>query len=391
MFSFSALPPLSLYIHFPWCARKCPYCDFNSHQVKNTIPETAYVESLIKDLENDLPLIWGRRISSVFIGGGTPSLISPERLDDLLSSVRARLPINPDTEITLEANPGAIEQGKFNEFYSLGINRISIGAQSFDDDCLQHLGRIHNARESVSAIESAYNAGFDNVNIDLMFGLPGQKQASAINDINTAIDLSPKHISYYQLTVEPNTYFHKHPPVLPESESVDRIQTACQALLKQRDYQQYEVSAYARMGGQCRHNLNYWQFGDYLGIGAGAHAKISNASEQTIYRYWKVKQPQDYISKVVVNQQIGGMKKLSRHDTGFEFVLNAMRLSDGFETRLFTERAGLPILVVEKQLKEAKLKGLIEWDLTRIQPTERGHRYLNDLLELFLPSDSGKA
>ena len=390
MFSFSALPPLSLYIHFPWCARKCPYCDFNSHQVKNTIPETAYVESLVKDLENDLPLIWGRRISSVFIGGGTPSLISPERLDDLLSSIRARLPINPDTEITLEANPGAIEQSKFNEFYSLGINRISIGAQSFDDDCLQHLGRIHNARESVSAIESAYKAGFDNVNIDLMFGLPGQKQASAINDINTAIDLNPKHISYYQLTVEPNTYFHKHPPILPEIDSIDWLQAACQALLKQSDYQQYEVSAYARLGAQCRHNLNYWQFGDYLGIGAGAHAKISNASKQTIYRYWKVKQPQDYISKVVVNQQIAGMKKLARHDAGFEFMLNAMRLSDGFETRLFTEHAGLPILVVEKQLKEAKLKGLIEWDLTRIRPTERGRRYLNDLLELFLPSDSGK-
>jgi len=385
MFNFKSLPPLSLYIHFPWCAKKCPYCDFNSHEVKSPIPEKEYVDSLIQDLEYDLPLIWGRRISSIFIGGGTPSLMSPESLDYLLSSVRARLPMSPDIEITLEANPGTVEQGKFNEFHCLGINRISIGAQSFDNDCLQHLGRIHSASESVAAIESAYKAGFDNVNIDLMFGLPGQKQASAMNDINTALALNPRHISYYQLTIEPNTFFQKHPPVLPEDESIYLIQTECQKRLMEKNFQQYEVSAYARPGAQCRHNLNYWQFGDYLGIGAGAHAKISNASEQKINRYWKVKQPQDYINKVATKEQIGGTKKLSRQDAGFEFMLNALRLRGGFETRLFSDYAGLPILVVEKQLKEAKLKGLIEWDLTTIRPTQLGRRYLNDLLELFLP------
>ncbi|NOX43925.1 MAG: oxygen-independent coproporphyrinogen III oxidase-like protein [Gammaproteobacteria bacterium] len=387
MFNFSTLPPLSLYIHFPWCVRKCPYCDFNSHEVKNAIPEAAYIESLVKDLENDLPLIWGRRISSIFIGGGTPSLISPESLNSLLSSIRARLPINPDIEITLEANPGSVEQSKFDELRSLGINRISIGVQSFDDNCLQRLGRIHNASESVSAIETAYKANFDNVNIDLMFGLPAQTPDSAINDINTAIDLNPTHISYYQLTVEPNTYFHKNPPSLPEDESIYRNQQTCQALLQENRYQQYEVSAYARQDMQCRHNLNYWQFGDYLGIGAGAHAKITNASEQSIHRYWKVKQPQDYINKVAVNEQIGGKKKLTRQDAGFEFLLNALRLTNGFETQVFSVHTGLPIFIVEKQLKEAKIKGLIDWDLTRVRPTESGRRYLNDLLELFLPGD----
>jgi len=387
MFNFRTLPPLSLYIHFPWCERKCPYCDFNSHEVKGTIPQAAYVDSLIQDLENDLPLIWGRRISSIFIGGGTPGLMSPDALNSLLSAIRARLPISPDTEITLEANPGTIDQSKFNEFYSLGINRLSIGAQSFDDACLQQLGRIHNARESVAAIEIAYKAGFDNVNIDLMFGLPGQNQSSALNDIRTAINLKPTHISYYQLTVEPNTYFYKHPPVLPDTELICNAQADCQALLKADNYQQYEVSAYAQSDSQCRHNINYWQFGDYLGIGAGAHAKISNASEQTIFRYWKVKRPQDYMEKVVLHEHIGGSRKISYKEAGFEFMLNALRLTAGFETRLFAEHAGLPLIVVEKQLKEAKLKGLIEWDVSCIRPTERGQRYLNDLLELFLPGD----
>jgi len=387
MFNFAALPPLSLYIHFPWCVRKCPYCDFNSHEMKGSVPELAYIDMLVKDLEQDLPLVWGRRISSIFIGGGTPSLMSPESLDSLLSSIRARLAFNPGIEVTLEANPGAVDYAKFEEFYSLGINRISIGVQSFDNQCLQALGRVHDAQNAVMAVESAQKAGFNNFNIDLMFGLPGQSMATAENDINTAIALNPSHISYYQLTIEPNTFFYNKPPVLPAEENIYAIQQACQSRLGESGFKQYEVSAYAREDHQCAHNLNYWQFGDYLGIGAGAHAKISNASEQNIKRYWKVKHPQDYIGKVASSEHIGGSKTLSRKEAGFEFMMNALRLTDGFETALFARHAGLPILVVEKQLKEAQLRGLIEWDVKTICPTRQGQQFLNDLLEQFLPDN----
>lgn len=387
MFNFTVLPPLGLYIHFPWCVRKCPYCDFNSHEAKGNVPELAYINALVQDLEQDLPLVWGRRISSIFIGGGTPSLLSPESLDALLSSIRARLAFNPGIEITLEANPGAVDYAKFEEFYSLGINRISIGVQSFADHCLQALGRVHNSQDAVMAIESAQKAGFNNFNIDLMFGLPGQSMSMAVNDINTAIALNPSHISYYQLTIEPNTLFHNKPPVLPVEEDIYAIQQACQSRLGESGFKQYEVSAYASEGHQCAHNVNYWQFGDYLGIGAGAHAKISNASEQSIKRYWKVKNPQDYIGKVATSEHISGSRTLSRKEAGFEFMMNALRLTDGFETELFTRHTGLPMLVVEKQLKEAQLRGLIDWDVRKISPTIQGYQFLNDLLEQFLPDD----
>lgn len=384
MFNFAALPPLGLYVHLPWCIRKCPYCDFNSHEPRGAIPEATYIESLIKDLENDLPLIWGRRVSSIFIGGGTPSLFSSESLNNLLSSIRARLPFSPDIEVTLEANPGAVEENKFREFRSLGINRISIGAQSFDDLSLQYLGRIHGSQEAISALETAHKAGFENVNIDLMFGLPQQSVSSAIKDVKTAIDLNPAHISYYQLTLEPNTLFHKNPPSLPGEEDIEEIQNSAQLILADNGYKQYEISAYARDGMRCRHNMNYWQFGDYLGIGAGAHAKISNASEQAINRYWKVKHPQEYMQKTNTNEHVGGSKRLSRSDAGLEFMMNALRLTDGFESRLFTENTGLPLLTVEKQLKEAVLKGLIERDLKTISPTVQGKLFLNDLLAMFM-------
>lgn len=387
MFNFTVLPPLGLYIHFPWCVRKCPYCDFNSHEAKGNVPELAYINALVQDLEQDLPLVWGRRISSIFIGGGTPSLLSPESLDALLSSIRARLAFNPGIEITLEANPGAVDYAKFEEFYSLGINRISIGVQSFADHCLQALGRVHNSQDAVMAIESAQKAGFNNFNIDLMFGLPGQSMSMAVNDINTAIALNPSHISYYQLTIEPNTLFHNKPPVLPVEEDIYSIQQACQSRLGESGFKQYEVSAYASEDHQCAHNVNYWQFGDYLGIGAGAHAKISNASEQNIKRYWKVKHPQDYIGKVATSEHISGSRTLSRKEAGFEFMMNALRLTDGFETELFTRHTGLPMLVVEKQLKEAQLRGLIDWDVRKISPTTQGYQFLNDLLEQFLPDD----
>ncbi len=387
MFNFTALPPLGLYIHYPWCVRKCPYCDFNSHEVKGDVPELAYINALVQDLEQDLPLVWGRRINSIFIGGGTPSLLSPESLDALLSSIRARLAFNPGIEITLEANPGAVDYARFEEFYSLGVNRISIGVQSFADHCLHALGRVHNSQDAVMAIESAQKAGFTNFNIDLMFGLPGQSMTMAENDINTAIALNPSHISYYQLTIEPNTLFYNKSPVLPVEENIYAIQQACQSKLAESGFRQYEVSAYASENHQCAHNVNYWQFGDYLGIGAGAHAKISNASEQNIKRYWKVKHPQDYIGKVATSGHISGSRTLSRKEAGFEFMMNALRLTDGFETELFTRHTGLPILVVEKQLKEAQLRGLIEWDVRKISPTIQGYQFLNDLLEQFLPDD----
>jgi len=383
MFNFSVLPPLSLYIHFPWCLRKCPYCDFNSHEVKGSIPEQDYIEALVNDLEFDLPLVWGRRISSIFIGGGTPSLIAPESLDFLLSSIRARLPFHPEIEVTLEANPGAVDYAKFAEFNSLGINRISIGIQSFTDQSLQQLGRVHDARDAVMAVESAKKAGFNNFNLDLMFGLPGQTMAMALNDIKTAIALEPTHLSYYQLTIEPNTFFHTRPPTLPTEDAIYEIEQAGKLKLMNSGFTQYEVSAYAIEKHQCEHNLNYWHFGDYLGIGAGAHAKISNASDQTINRYWKVKHPQDYIGKVKTSEHISGVKTLLRKETGFEFMMNALRLTNGFETQLFARHTGLPILVVEKQLKEAQSRGLIEWDFKTLRPTVQGQQYLNDLLTLF--------
>ena len=386
MFNFTSLPPLALYIHFPWCVQKCPYCDFNSHELKKELDEKKYIDALINDLEQELPLFWGRSISSIFMGGGTPSLFSPESIDQLISALRARLTFAPDIEITMEANPGTVELGKFKEFSSAGINRLSIGIQSFSDDKLKKLGRIHGRKEAIRAAELAHDAGFNSFNLDLMYGLPDQSLAQAIEDIETAIALEPKHLSHYQLTIEPNTFFHHQPPPTPDDDKLWEMQEACQVSLAKKDYVQYEISAYAKEGYQCQHNLNYWQFGDYLGIGAGAHGKLTNAPEQKISRSWKVKQPQDYIDKSDSEKRIAGQKILTRDDAAFEFMMNALRLNNGFETEIFQQHVGLPISVVEKALKQAEEKGLISWDLKRIKPTDTGRQYLNNLLELFMPN-----
>ncbi len=386
MLNLTQLPPLALYIHFPWCVRKCPYCDFNSHAVKDGIPEKDYIKALLLDMEHHLPDIWGRSISSVFMGGGTPSLFSPEAMDELLIGLRSRLNLKPNIEITLEANPGTVEQGKFAEFRAIGINRLSIGIQSFNDDHLQRLGRIHNCREAIRAVELTHDAGFNNFNLDLMFGLPQQSIEQALGDIHTAIDLEPSHISYYQLTIEPNTYFYSHTPTLPDEDRIFNIQEQCQAVLAEQGYGQYEISAYAKANQQCRHNLNYWQFGDYLGIGAGAHGKISNAAEQTITRYWKHKHPQDYL-KINEGQRIlAGEKVLQENDLILEFMMNALRLIDGIETDLFSLHTGLPIEILSRQRQLASDKGWLTADDHRIKPTPQGLLFLNDLLELFLPA-----
>lgn len=376
--------PLALYVHVPWCVRKCPYCDFNSHELKGDIPAADYVDALLADLEQDLPAVWGRPVQSVFIGGGTPSLLPPEALDRLLSGLRARLRLLPDAEVTLEANPGTVEAGRFEEFRAAGINRLSIGVQSFHDELLERLGRIHGRREALRAAEAAHHAGFDNFNLDLMFGLPGQSLAQGGEDIAIAIALEPAHISYYQLTLEPNTAFHHRPPTLPLEEEIEAIQHQGQARLAAAGYAQYEVSAYARADRQCRHNLNYWRFGDYLGIGAGAHGKITHAPEGRIERSWKKRHPRDYLAAA---DKVEGRSTLRRGDAAFEFMLNALRLVDGFDTALFSQRTGLALSAVTPALQEAERRGLIEWDVERVRPTERGRAFLNDLIALFLDDD----
>lgn len=388
MFNFTALPPLSLYVHLPWCVRKCPYCDFNSHEAKDAVPERAYIDALIADLEQDLPSIWGRPIETVFLGGGTPSLFSPESIDRLFSQLRALLVLPATAEITMEANPGTLEAGKFAEFRAAGINRLSIGVQSFNDDMLKKLGRIHGAREAITAAERAHAAGFDELNLDLMFGLPGQSVAQALADLEQAIALRPTHLSHYQLTLEPNTHYAHAPPAnLPDHDALWEIQQHCQARIAAAGYGQYEVSAYAQAGHRCRHNLNYWLFGDYLGIGAGAHAKISSAQHQRIVRTAKLRHPREYLAKAASAARIASERSLSRREAGFDFMLNALRLNDGFPVALFAEHTGLALNVVEKPLQQAEAKGLIERDLHHIRPTELGQRFLNDLTALFLPED----
>lgn len=385
MFQFTSLPPLSLYIHFPWCVRKCPYCDFNSHELKTELPQQEYIDALLADLEQELPAIWGRSVTSIFMGGGTPSLFSPEAIDKLISGVRARLNFTNDIEITMEANPGTAEQQKFNEFRSAGINRLSIGVQSFNNDHLQKLGRIHDRTEAIKAAEMAHHAGFDNFNLDLMFALPDQNIKQAIEDINTATALEPTHISYYQLTIEPNTWFYHHPPVTPDDELSWQIQEQCQAILGEQGYRQYEVSAYSKEHKQCRHNLNYWQFGDYLGIGAGAHDKITHPHQQQIERKWKTKQPQQYLDDIKTGNAIQGKRIVGRKEASLEFMMNALRLTDGFNSDLYSQHAGLAINTIEKTLRLAEGKGWLEWQTHWIKPTEAGQQYLNDLVELFLP------
>ncbi len=381
---FSSIP-LALYVHIPWCVRKCPYCDFNSHPAHGSLPESAYVNALLTDLEQDLPKVWGRRIDSVFIGGGTPSLFSAEALDQLLSGLRARLPMRPDLEITLEANPGAAEQSRFAEFRVIGINRLSLGVQSFDDGQLQRLGRIHDRRAAFVAAEVAHAAGFDNFNLDLMFGLPGQTQQSALADIANAIALQPAHISYYQLGIEPNTAFHHAPPTLPDDDVIAAIQEQAQAELAEHGYRQYEISAYSREGRRCRHNINYWEFGDYLGIGAGAHGKLTDAAAGRIERRWKQKQPDRYLAAAGTPASLGGETPISTADLPVEFLMNALRLIEGVPTDLFTERTGLTLEALEPALTQARDCGLLDAHSERLQATELGLRFLNDLLQRFMP------
>ena len=385
MLNLTQLPPLSLYIHFPWCVQKCPYCDFNSHAMKDGIPERDYVRALIKDLENHLPAIWGRSIQSIFMGGGTPSLFSPESMDELMVNLRSLLNLKPDIEITMEANPGTVEQGKFIEFRAVGINRLSIGVQSFNEYHLHSLGRIHNRKDAIRAAEQAHHAGFDNFNLDLMFGLPQQSIEQALQDINIAIDLEASHISHYQLTIEPNTFFYNHPPTLPDDDRIWSMQEQCQTVLSERGFHHYEISAYARDKKQSQHNLNYWQFGDYIGIGAGAHGKISDADKQTITRHWKHKNPRDYLQINERQSVLAGEKTLQENDLILEFMMNALRLRDGFDSELFTLHTGLGIETIERYLQQASDQGWLHVDDSRIQPTERGLLFLNDLLALFVP------
>ena len=375
---FEALPPLALYVHIPWCVRKCPYCDFNSHERTGSLPEAEYLAVLFRDLEASLPQIWGRRVISVFIGGGTPSLFSPESIDALLSGVRARLALDPQAEITLEANPGTVEAARFRGFRKAGVNRISIGVQSFDERMLAALGRIHSADEARRAIDAAA-ASFDNVNIDLMYALPGQTPAMATADLDEALRFGLPHVSAYQLTVEPNTVFWSKPPKLPEHDVAADMQLAAEEGLRAAGYEHYETSAFARPGRRCSHNLNYWQFGDYLGIGAGAHGKLSFPDRVT--RHARAKQPNEYMKPDThVEESV-----VSVEDLPFEFMLNALRLVEGFDIALFRERTGLPIHLVQSRLDEAEKKGLVARDWKHIRPTERGRRFLNDLLEAFLP------
>jgi putative oxygen-independent coproporphyrinogen III oxidase len=377
----AALPPLALYIHFPWCVRKCPYCDFNSHEAKVTIPEAEYLSALRTDLEVALPLIWGRPIHTVFIGGGTPSLLSAAGLDRLLSDVRALLPLDAGAEITMEANPGTIESDKFRSFRESGINRLSVGIQSFDSQHLKLLGRIHDGNEARRAVEIA-QANFENFNLDLMYALPSQTVTQAQRDLETALAFSPPHLSLYHLTMEPNTYFAKYPPALPDEETSADMQDMIEAMTANAGYRHYEVSAYAQPGRQSRHNLNYWLFGDYLGIGAGAHSKIS--FPQRILRQVRYRQPQAYMEHALQRAPVQEENEVSKKDLGFEFMLNALRLTDGFPPYLFAERTGMAINMIEKALNQAEGRGLLFRDHTVIKPTGLGQRFLNDLQQIFL-------
>lgn len=375
------LPPLALYIHIPWCVRKCPYCDFNSHAAGPTLPEEEYVDALLADLDADLQHVHGRPLTSIFFGGGTPSLFSDRALGRLLEGVERRIAFAPDIEITLEANPGTFEQAKFKGYRSLGINRLSIGVQSFQEAKLKALGRIHNGDEAIRAADMARAAGFDNFNLDLMHGLPEQSIEDALFDLRTAISQGPTHLSWYQLTMEPNTVFWSQPPELPEDDLLWDIQEAGQALLAAEGYAQYEVSAYAQPGKQARHNLNYWTFGDFLGIGAGAHAKLSTPAGR-IQRTWKTRLPKDYLDPAKAFQ--AGERLLAADELPFEFLMNVLRLSEGAPAELFSQRTGLPLQQLEQARREAERQGLLQADETRLVATAKGQLFLNDLLQQFL-------
>ncbi len=374
---FAVLPPLALYLHLPWCVRKCPYCDFNSHERPGELPEAAYVAALVADLESLLPSIWGRRVVSVFLGGGTPSLFAPESIDALLSAVRARVTLEPGAEVTMEANPGTAEAGRFRGYRAAGVNRISLGIQSFDDAKLRALGRIHSADEARRAIEMA-QAAFDNINLDLMYGLPGQTREEARADIREAARWGTAHVSAYQLTIEPNTAFYRKPPALPAHDEAADMQAAAEETLAEAGFEHYETSAFARPGRRCRHNLNYWEFGDYAGLGAGAHGKLSHADR--VMRHERPKPPRDYLAQAGTLREV----PVAPRELPFEFMLNALRLVEGVPAEMFEQRTGLPRAAVGRKLAAAEAEGLLEADPARIRPTRRGRLFLNELLQRFL-------
>jgi len=376
------LPPLALYVHIPWCVKKCPYCDFNSHQARGDVPERAYVEALVTDLELALPDVWGRRVHSIFFGGGTPSLFSAAAIETLVSAFRARLQLAADCEITLEANPGTFEAEKFRGYREAGVNRLSIGIQSFNPRHLKALGRIHDDGEARRAIEIAQNH-FDNINLDLMYALPEQTPEETRADVEAALEAGTTHLSFYHLTLEPNTLFYRHPPALPDDDAAASMQDAIAEALASDGYVHYETSAWAKPGRECRHNLNYWRFGDYLGIGAGAHGKLS--FRDRIARTVRWKQPKEYLERAAEGRPMQESREIERADLAFEFMMNALRLPGGFPVSLFAERTGLQIALAEKPLREAEARGLIVRDHERIRPTDLGQRFLNDLLQLFLP------
>ena len=379
-------PPLSLYVHLPWCVRKCPYCDFNSHEARGPLPFAAYVDALVADLEHDLPLAWGRSVHSVFFGGGTPSLFPADAVDAFLQAASARLRFAPGLEITLETNPGTTEHGRFEDYRAAGVNRLSFGVQTFDDACLQRLGRIHDSAQADAAVKLAQDAGFDNFNLDLMYALPGQTLAMAERDIERAIALQPSHISHYQLTLEPNTVFAARPPSgIPDEDDSWDMQEHCQAMLAAAGFAQYEVSAYARRGRECAHNLNYWHFGDYLGIGAGAHGKLTLGSEQQVLRRWKVKHPAAYLASAGTPAAIGGDETITAARRPFDYMLNALRLVDGFALTEFESRTGLSRTAIAPELECALDREWITLRDDRIVPTELGRRFTNDVISLFLP------
>jgi len=377
----SALPPLALYVHLPWCLKKCPYCDFNSHEQPQDLPEQRYLDAVVADLESALPLIWGRGVHSIFIGGGTPSLFAPSSIDRLLADIRARLRLEADCEVTLEANPGTFEKDRFRAYRDAGVTRLSIGVQSFNDAHLKALGRVHDRAQALAAVEEAAKA-FDTFNLDIMYALPGQTVEQLDQDLDTALQFAPPHISIYHLTIEPNTYFAKYPPSVPEDDEAYAMLDRITERVGEAGLERYEVSAYARANHRCRHNLNYWQFGDYLGIGAGAHSKLSFAHR--VLRQVRLRDPRRYMEQALAGRPLAQEDEVARADLPFEFMLNALRLRMGFGLRDFTERTGLPLTAIEAALQEAERKGLLERDFARVRPTQRGFDFLSDLQALFL-------
>ena len=377
-----ALPPLSLYLHLPWCLRKCPYCDFNSHAAPpGQLPQAAYIDALIADLEAALPLVWGRPVHSIFIGGGTPSLFAPQEIDRLLSAVRARLPLTPDCEISMEANPGTFERDRFRAFAQAGVTRLSIGVQSFNDAHLQALGRVHDGAQARAALEEAARS-FATFNLDLMYALPGQSMAQLEADVHQALDFAPPHLSIYHLTIEPNTYFAKFPPALPEDDTAYAMLDRITELTGLAGLERYEVSAYARAGHRCVHNLNYWQFGDYLGLGAGAHSKLSFAHR--VVRQSRLRDPRLYLERAAQGRALAENQDVRRADLPFEYMLNALRLRDGFDLQAFRDRTGLPLSTIEPALAKAQTQGLLTRDAVHVRPTVKGFDFLSDLQSIFL-------